>query len=61
MKNEPENHKILAAFKERDKITQALTKAVNNAVLQHKQNRNPIATWREGKVVWIPPEEIAIE
>jgi hypothetical protein len=61
MKNESENNKILSALKDKDKITQALTKAVNIAVLKHKQSGNPVATWQDGKVVWIPPEEIEIE
>ncbi len=61
MKNESETNKILSALKDKDKITQALTKAVNIAVLKHKQNGNPVATWQDGKVVWIPPEEIEIE
>jgi len=27
----------------------------------HKLLGNPIAIWRDDKVVWIPPEEIQIE
>jgi hypothetical protein len=26
--------------------------------LQHARAGNPVATMRDGKVVWIPPEEI---
>jgi hypothetical protein len=41
-------------------IERILRRAVNNALLQHKQMGNPIATWRDGKVVIVPPEEIVI-
>jgi len=39
-------------------IDAALKAAVREAKLQHKRAGNPIAVWRDGKVVWIPPEEI---
>jgi hypothetical protein len=34
--------------------------AVNDALLMHKRLGNPIATWKDGKVVIIPPEEIVV-
>lgn len=34
--------------------------AVNDALLMHKRLGNPIATWKDGKVVIVPPEEIVI-
>ena len=61
MNNESETNKILSVLKDNDKITQALKKAVKQALLTHKQNGNPVATWQDGKVVWIPPEEIEVE
>lgn len=39
-------------------IDQALNKAVREAVLQHKRAGNPVAVWRDGKTVWLKPEEI---
>ncbi|HLA28642.1 MAG TPA: hypothetical protein VJZ49_12175 [Syntrophales bacterium] len=27
---------------------------------EHKLQGNPIAVWRNGKAVWIPPEEIVV-
>jgi hypothetical protein len=27
----------------------------------HKRLGNPIAEWRDGEVVWIPPEEILVD
>lgn len=42
-------------------LTRALTKAVKQAILQHKRAGNPIAIWRDGQVVWIDPEEIQVQ
>jgi hypothetical protein len=42
-------------------IEQALARAVRDALRQHKQAGNPVAAWRDGKVVWIAPEDIATE
>jgi hypothetical protein len=42
-------------------IDQAISEGVRDALLFHKRMGNPIATWRDGKVVWIPPEEIEVD
>jgi hypothetical protein len=42
-------------------IEAALRKAVRQAVRRHKLLGNPICEWRDGRVVWIPPENIQIE
>ena len=34
--------------------------AVNDALRMHKRLGNPIAVWRDGKVVILPPEEINV-
>lgn len=57
MANKAEDAKYLT-ISDRDKIGKALAKAVRDALQRHKQAGNPIATWRNGEVVWIPPEEI---
>jgi hypothetical protein len=49
---------IAAKFREGWPIDRAIVKAVQEALLMHKRLGHPIATWRDGKVVWIPPEEI---
>jgi hypothetical protein len=41
-------------------IGQAMNAAVREAVLQHKQKGLPLAVWRDGKVAWIPAEEIEV-
>jgi hypothetical protein len=42
-------------------IDGALAEAVREAVLRHKRLGNPIAVWENGRVVWIPPEEIEVD
>jgi hypothetical protein len=41
-------------------IERALVRAVWEALLRHKQAGNPIAAWRDGRVVWIAPEDIPV-
>lgn len=41
-------------------IERVLQRAVKHALLMHKRLGNPIATWKDGKVVIVPPEEIII-
>jgi hypothetical protein len=43
-----------------DLVEQALHKAVVQTIIRHKRLGNPIVVWRDGKVVWIPAEEIQI-
>ena len=45
-------------LQDQEGMDRALTKAVRLAVLQHKRAGNPVATWRDGKVVWLQPHEI---
>ena len=42
-------------------IQEALTRAVRDALLRHKQAGNPVAEWRDGRVVWVAPEDIPVE
>jgi len=42
------------------KAERALKEAVAEALAEHKRQGNPIAVWRDGKVVRIPPEEIIV-
>ena len=43
---------------ESERIIAAVKKATTEAVRMHKKLGNPIAVWRNGKVVILPPEEI---
>jgi len=39
-------------------LTARINQAVRTAVLAHKAAGNPVCEWRDGKVVWIQPEDI---
>ena len=43
-----------------DRIEQAMEDAVQDALRSHKLMGDPIVIWRDGKVVWVPPEEIEL-
>ena len=43
-----------------DMIQAVFQKAVQHALSVHKRLGNPIAVWKDGKVVIIPPEEIVL-
>jgi len=43
-----------------DAMLRAVREAVREAVTRHKKLGNPVATWRDGEVVWIQPEDIEI-
>lgn len=42
-------------------VEQAFRKAVREALLKHKQAGNPVAVWRNGKVVLLEPDEIIVK
>lgn len=39
-------------------MLEAMRLAVREALALHKQAGNPVAVWRDGRVVWIAPEDI---
>lgn len=47
-------------FEHAAEIGQILQHAVNRALWRHKRLGNPVAVWRDGQVVIVPPEEIDI-
>ena len=44
-----------------DKILFEMRQAVREALGQHKRAGNPVAIWRDGRVEWIPADEIPEE
>ncbi len=48
-------------FSNGNEIDKALKEAVKKALLQHKKEGNPVVSWKDGKVVWIQPEDILVE
>jgi hypothetical protein len=41
-----------------ERITEALRQGVREALRKHKLLGNSVVTWRDGKVVWVPPDQI---
>ena len=39
-------------------INDAITRAVREAVLKHARAGQPVATWQNGQVIWIKPDEV---
>ena len=40
-----------------EKATEAMCAAVDKVIEEHRQRGRPLAIWRDGKVVMLPPEE----
>ena len=43
---------------DRTRIHDAICRAVRAAVFDHARAGRPVATWENGKVVWIQPDEM---
>ena len=56
-----EAQKIGDFFSDNERMTKAMGQAVQQALRVHKLLGHPIVSWRDGKVVQIPPEEIEVE
>lgn len=42
-------------------ILHAMRQGVREALARHRERGNPVVVWRDGRVVWIPAEEIPVE
>jgi hypothetical protein len=52
---------VEAAFRDGTPIDRAVGRAIREAILMHKRMGNPVAGSKDGKVVWIPPEQIRVD
>ncbi len=52
--------RIEEALADRDKLGEALATGVHEALKRHNQADNPVVVWRDGKMVWMKPEDIQI-
>jgi len=57
----PNKPTIEPRFLDNRAIEDALRRAVQRAVWEHKQLGYPIYAMKDGKPQWIPPEEIEVE
>jgi hypothetical protein len=53
--------RIDKAFAEGKPIDDALTRGVRQAMAIHKRLGHSVVTWRDGKVVWVPADEIPVD
>jgi hypothetical protein len=58
--NEIENSKSLFD-RYKDEITPAIQRGVREALRKHKLAGNPVPTERDGKMVWLQPEEMEVD
>ncbi len=58
--NETPKDKISELFASGVEIDRALQKAIREALLRHRQAGHPVSAWRDGKIIWIPPEDIPV-
>ena len=49
-----------SVFDDTREVTRRFEQAVREALIDHKRAGNPVAVWRDGKVVIVPPEEIVL-
>ena len=42
-------------------VEAAVQQAVKEALLMHKRAGNPVVGWKDGRVVWVPAEQIDVE
>jgi hypothetical protein len=48
-------------FEDGRAIDDALIEAARDARRLHKALGNPMATWRDGEVVWVQPKDIVVD
>jgi len=48
-------------FLEGTEIDQAVDESVRQAVRRHKLLGNPIVVWRDGRAVWVRPDDVPAE
>lgn len=47
-------------LEDQDRVVKAIQKGIKDALLKHKQAGNPVCGWKDGKVIWVSPENIPV-
>lgn len=58
MKPSHKNDRITEIMNDSEMVRSFIQAGINAALLQHKQAGNPVCEWKDGKVVWVSPENI---
>jgi hypothetical protein len=46
---------------ESEAVEAAIAESVREALLMHKRLGNPVVSWENGQVVWIPADQIQVD
>jgi len=60
MKARKNEDQISAIMNDSKKVREIIQSAINDALLKHKQAGNAVCELKNGKVVWIKPQDIVI-
>ncbi|HZW33902.1 MAG TPA: hypothetical protein VFF52_24480 [Isosphaeraceae bacterium] len=58
IESEREDDEFLAEI---EAVEAAVQQAVKDALTMHKKAGDPVVGWKDGRVVWVPAEEIDVE
>lgn len=61
MKPQKSEDKISQIMNDSKRVRDIIQSGINVALLQHKRADNPVCEWKDGKVVWVQPEDIVID
>jgi hypothetical protein len=61
MKSSPKDRPPVERVDDVNLALHAMRQGVREALARHRKLGNPVAVWRDGRVVWIPADEIPIE
>lgn len=59
--NEQKRVDIGQVIRERTLVDEAIRKAIQDTLREHKLLGQPVVGWKDGKVVWVPAAEIELE
>jgi hypothetical protein len=51
---------ILAIFRDGKLIDAAILEGARQAILAHKRHGVPVVIWKDGRIVWVDPEDLEI-
>ena len=54
----PSDRDISTIMADGKTVEAVLRKAVREALLKHRQAGHPVVEWRDGKIVWVGPEDL---
>ncbi len=59
--HENEKQRLEKLFAESAAVLAAIRESVREALLKHKRLGNPVARWQDGRVIWIPADQISVD